>query len=68
MAVFVGVMLGGLLGMMLGMEVMAMGDMRVVTGFMMVPCFVVVGGRAMVPGGVFVVLGSFAMVLRTAMF
>ena len=56
-------MLAGLFGVMLGMHMMAMRDMRVVTGFVMIPRLVMIGSRAMMLRGMFMMLGSFAMVL-----
>jgi hypothetical protein len=63
MAVIVGVVLAGLLRVMDGMDLMALGHMGVVTGFVVVPSFMVFGGGQMVLGGVLVMLGSFLMVL-----
>jgi hypothetical protein len=68
MTVLGGVMLAGFFSVMNGMHMMALGDMGVVTSFMMVPGFMMFGGREMMLRGMFVVLGSFAMMLRTVVF
>ncbi|MEW6438242.1 MAG: hypothetical protein AB1508_13855 [Pseudomonadota bacterium] len=57
------VMLGGFTRMMLGLDAMAMSDMRMVAGEMMLTFFVVLGGFAMMLGGLFVMAGGGLMML-----
>jgi len=59
----VGVMLGGFTGVMRRMQSMAMGDVRMVGGFFVVPLLVVMGSFAVVCGCMFVVFGGFSMVI-----
>jgi len=61
--VLVGVLLTCFLGMVDRMDVMPMGDMRVMTGALVIPGIVMFGGCSMVAGGVFVMFGGFAMML-----
>ncbi len=62
-AVLVGVMLAGLFGVMLGVNMMALRHVRVVPGGFMIAALVVIGRRLMVLGGMFVMLRGFAMML-----
>lgn len=61
--VLVGVLLACFLGMVDRMDVMSMGDMRVMTGALMISGIVMFGGRSVVAGGVFVMFGGFAMMV-----
>jgi hypothetical protein len=63
-AVFAGMMLTGFLGVMLGLNVVAMRDVGMVTGFLVVTSFVMLGSHAMMFGGVIMVLRGFMMMLR----
>ncbi len=56
-------MLGGLAGMMVGLEAMAMRNMGMMTGEMMLALFVMLGGFAMMLGGLFVMVGGGLMVI-----
>src|SRR5262249_19795421 len=58
-----GVVLGGFVGVLLCLHVMAVSHMRVVSGLLMVARFVMLGGVEMVLRGVLMVLGGFAMML-----
>jgi hypothetical protein len=58
MAVFVGVMLGGLFGVMLGLQVMAMSHMGMMAGLFMIVCVVLFRCGTMMLGGVFMVLSG----------
>jgi hypothetical protein len=58
MAVFVGVMLGGLFGVMLGLQVMAVSHMGVMAGLFVIVCVVLFRCGAMMLGGVFMVLSG----------
>jgi hypothetical protein len=40
---------------------MAVGHLRLMAGLFMIPCLVVLGGSAMMFGGLLVMLGSFPM-------
>ena len=71
----VGVVLGGFAGVVRGMQPVAMGDMRVVRGFLVILVYVVFRGFAVVGrrvlvmfGGFLVVFGSFVMVHRISSF
>ena len=59
----VGVMLARFFGVMLGVDMVTLCDVRVMPGFLMVPGAVMLGGCAMVFRGVLVMLGSFQMML-----
>jgi hypothetical protein len=63
-AVFAGVVLARLAGVMLGLDVMALCHVRVMTGRVVVATLVVVGRRLMVPGGVLVMFSGFAVMFR----
>jgi hypothetical protein len=63
LAVIVGVMLAGFFGVMLGVNMMALRDVRVVPGGFMIAALVMIGRRLMVLGGMFVMLSGFAMML-----
>ncbi len=58
-----GVMLGGFAGMMIGLQTVAMRDMGMVAGKMMLALVVMLGSLAVVLGGLFVMFGSGLMVL-----
>jgi len=62
-AVIARVMLAGLFGVMLGVNLMALGHVRVVPGGLMVAALVVIGRRLVMLGGMFVMLSGFAMML-----
>jgi hypothetical protein len=53
--------LGGLCGVVFGLHVMAVGQMSVVTRFLVIARFVVFRGKPVVLGGVFVMLRCLAM-------
>jgi hypothetical protein len=57
------VSLRGFGGMMRGVMMMAMRQVRVMRGEMMIAGFVVARGFAMMPGSVFVMFGCFVVVL-----
>jgi hypothetical protein len=59
----VGGVLAGFLGMMLGVGVMAVGDMGVVMSLLVIAGGVMFGGGAMMFRGVFVVFGGLQVVL-----
>ena len=63
MTVFVSVVLAGFFGMKNSVDMVAVGDVRVMARALMIPRFVAFGGCSMMLGSVFVVLGSFAMML-----
>jgi hypothetical protein len=65
LAVIAGVMFAGFFSVMNGVDVMAVCDVRVMAGFLMIAGSVMFGCRAMVPGGFFVVLCGFHMVFRS---
>ena len=56
-------MLGGFTSMMIGLEAVAVRDMRVVAREVMLALFVVLGGFTMMLGGLFVMVGSGFMVV-----
>jgi hypothetical protein len=58
MSVFVGVMLGGLFGVMLRLQVMAVSHMGVMAGLFVIVCVMVFRGGTMMLSGVFVVLSG----------
>ena len=60
---FVGVVLTCFLGMIYRVNVMPLGDMRMMAGAFMIPALVMFGGRSMVAGGMVVMLRGFTMVL-----
>jgi hypothetical protein len=62
MTVLVCVVLTGLFGVMGRVDEMALGDMGVVSGLFVASRIVMLRGCTMVAGGVFVVLGGFAVV------
>jgi hypothetical protein len=57
------VLLGSLDGVVRGVVQVALGGVSVVRGHFMVAGFVVLGGFAMMPSGVFVVFGCLGMML-----
>jgi hypothetical protein len=61
-AVVGGVQLPGFLGMMHGVQVMAVGHVSVVGGAAMVAAAVMLGGAAVVLGGFLVMIGGVGMV------
>ena len=61
----VSVLLAGLFGMMCGVSMMALRHVRVVTGFVVVTGLVMFGRCFVMRCGVFVVLGSFAVMFRS---
>jgi hypothetical protein len=67
--VLCGVVIGGvlarLIGVMLGVSVVAVRDVGVVVGFLVVSCGVMLGCGAMVFRGMLVMLGGFQMVFFT---
>jgi hypothetical protein len=60
----VGVMLAGFFSVMNGMNIMAVCDVGVVTGFFGIAGVVVLGSRMMMFRRVIMVLGGFAMMFR----
>jgi hypothetical protein len=56
-------MLAGFFGVMLGVRVMAMRDVGMVAGFLMISGSVMFGGGAMMFRGVLVMVGSFQVML-----
>jgi hypothetical protein len=62
--VVLGVMLAGFFGVMLGVVVVPLRDVRMVAGLFMIAGAVMLGGGAMMFGGVLVMLGGFQMMLR----
>ena len=67
MSVFVAVMLGGLFGVMLGLQVMAVRHMGVMAGLFVIVCVMVFRCGTMMLGGVLMVLGGL-MVMVSARF
>jgi hypothetical protein len=63
----VGVVFAGFLRMMHRVDMMAVGHMSVVTGFVVVPRFMVLGCGEMMLRGVFVMFGCF-LVMFSALF
>jgi hypothetical protein len=61
----IGVMLAGLFGVVRGAVEMALRNMRMMAGLLVVPGFVMVGRGVMVFGRVFVVLRRVAMVIHS---
>ena len=61
-----GVLLGGLVGMMRGMQAVGMGDMRVMTGLFMLAAIIVLGRFAVMVGRALMVLGR-RLVMLAAM-
>jgi hypothetical protein len=64
-AVFGSVMLAGLFGMIGGVSVMPLSDVRVVTGLAMIAGFVMFRGRLMMLSGMLVMLSGFAVMFRS---
>jgi hypothetical protein len=62
------VMLGRLLGVMLGLMLMALRDVRVVTGELVLTGVVMLGGLVMMLGGLLVMLRSLPVVGGALMF
>jgi hypothetical protein len=62
------VMLGGFASMMIGLETMAVRDVGVVTGEVMLTPFVVLGGFAVMLSGLFVMAGGGVMMLGFVQF
>lgn len=58
-----GVLLAGFLGVVLSVEMMAVRDMRVVPGLLVLSAAMALGGLAVMLGGRFVVLGGFLVML-----
>ena len=63
----VGVVLAGFFGMVNCVDVVALRDVSVVPGFMVIAGAVMLGCGAMVLGGFFVVLCGFQMVIRSVL-
>ena len=61
MAVMLGVVNARLVRMLMGMQLVAMRDMRMVCGLFVVAGFVMVGRFVMMLGGLFMMLGGLAM-------
>jgi hypothetical protein len=61
--VVVGGVLAGLLGVMLGVGVVAMRDVGMVAGFLVISRCMMLGSEAMMFRGVLVVLGGFQVVI-----
>ncbi len=59
-------MLGGFTGMMIGLEAVAVRDMRVVAREVMLTLFVALGGFAMMLSGLFVMVGGGLMMFDFA--
>ena len=57
------VMLGGFIGVMFGLNAMAVRDMGVMAGEVLITAFVVLGGFAMMLGSLFMMIGSGLMML-----
>jgi hypothetical protein len=58
-----GVVLAGFLGVMHGMQVMAVRDTGVVTGLLVIRSAMVLRGLAVMPGGGFVVFGGLVVMV-----
>ncbi len=65
LAVVAGMMFTGFFSVMDGVDVMAVRNVRVMAGFLMIAGSVMLGCRTMVLGGFFVVLCGFHMVIRS---
>lgn len=63
MSVVVRVMLAGFFRVMGGVDSMAMRDVSVMTGLLVVSALVMIGGRAVVLGGVLMVFGCFSVMV-----
>jgi hypothetical protein len=61
LAVLARMMLAGFLGVVFGLNVVALRHMGMMTGSFVVTCFVMLGSGAMVLGGLFVMLSCFMM-------
>jgi len=61
--VVLGVKFGGFAGVMRGVVMMPVGDMRVMSGEMMIPRFVVARGFAVMMSGTFMMLGCLTVML-----
>jgi hypothetical protein len=64
-AVRVGMLDAGLVGMLLRMQTMGVGDMGMMGGLFMVARFVMIGRFVMMPGGFFVIFRGAAMMFST---
>ena len=64
MAVIVGVMLAGFFGVILGVDVMPMGHVRLMTRHLVVAALMMFGGRFVMLSGMFVMFSSFAVMFR----
>jgi hypothetical protein len=64
-AMMLGVVNAGLVGMLVRMQLMAMRDMRMMGRLFMVACFMVLGGFMMMLGGLFVMMGGLAVMFST---
>jgi hypothetical protein len=62
--VVLGVRLGSLRGVVLGVLLVAVRRVRVMGGLLVVPFFVVLCSRPVMPGGVLVVLGGLGVVIN----
>ena len=65
LAMLVGVVLSGFLGMISGVEIVSMCDMSVVPGLFVVTGLVMRGGLLVMPRGELVVFGSFMVMFGT---
>ncbi len=65
MAVLVSVVLACLFGMLCGVSVMALRNVRVVTGFVVVTGLVMLRGYFVMRSGMLVVFGSFTVMFRS---
>jgi hypothetical protein len=63
--VVIGGVLASLIGVMLGVGMVAVRDVGVVMGFLVITCGVMLGSGAMVLRGVFVMLGGLQMMFFT---
>jgi len=63
-AVFAGVMLAGFFGVLARVVQMALCDVGMMAGLLMIPGFMMFGGSFVVLRGVFVMFRSFAVMLR----
>jgi hypothetical protein len=64
-AMMLGVVNAGLVGMLVRMQLMAMRDMRMMGRLFMVACFMVLGGFMLMLGGLFVMMGGLAVMFST---
>jgi hypothetical protein len=65
--VLYGVELAGFLGMMGGVQMMSMGDMRMMPRLFVLPRLVLFGGLPMMAGGMFVMLRGFVVMFCSRM-